>query len=48
MEQEVRNLVEARYADRRLIIERIRKRRDEHGPGATAEQIDDWISVGRR
>ncbi len=48
IEQEVRNLIEARYPDRKLITERIRKRRAEHGPGVSADQIDEWINPGRR
>ena len=47
MEQEIRSLIEARYADRKLAIERIRKRRAEPGYGVSADQIDEWIAQGR-
>lgn len=41
MEQEVRDLLEARYADRKRTIERIRKRR-KGTRGVTSAKIEQW------
>lgn len=46
MEQEVRQLLEERYASRRAVLQRIEERWASL-PKATAAEIDAWISEGR-
>ncbi len=46
MEQEVRQLLEQRYASRNDLLDRIEKRW-ESLPKATAAEIDAWITEGR-
>ncbi len=46
MEQEVRELLEARYASRAEVLERIRDRW-EHLPEISAEEIEAWRRKGR-
>ena len=47
MEQEVRDLLESRYAPRDQVLARVRERWDELPP-ASAREIDRWREIGRR
>ena len=46
MEQEVRELLEARYADKRATLEQIRERW-KNLPNVDRDQMDDWRNEGR-
>ena len=47
MEQEVRELLEERYVDRREVLERIKRLVSEQTRRPTAEEIERWIETGR-
>jgi len=47
MEQEVRELLEDYVAERSAILEQIEAGWATQSRGTTAEEVDDWIGVGR-
>jgi plasmid stability protein len=47
MEQEVRDLLQERYADRRSVLDRIRGRWATQ-PSASVDEVDGWIDESRR
>ena len=48
MEQEVRELLESYVAERRSVLEQIEAGWATQPRRPTAEQVDDWIGVGRK
>ena len=48
MEQEVRELLVSRVAERRSVLEQIEAGWATQPCRPTAEQVDDWIGVGRK
>jgi plasmid stability protein len=48
MEQEVRELLISRVAERRSVLEQIEAGWARQACRPTAEQVDDWIRVGRK
>jgi plasmid stability protein len=47
MEQEVRELLQERYADRRAVLDRIRERWATQ-PSASVGEVGEWVNEARR
>lgn len=47
MEQEVRELLQERYAERSAVLERVRARWSDQ-PAASVDEVDAWLSESRR